>query len=306
VIQPAAAASPFVSARRVHVWSSAARTALTLVGLFAVPYIVWHNLVERGTNSILGFDAYATWSLDLSDLYSGTYLDLGAYRYTPAYAQAFAWAGSVPWGLFLGVWLIAIIAIIAYWGRTWTVAVIALPPVALELYHANIHLFLAAAVVAGLRWPVLWAFPLLSKVTPGIAVVWFAGRRAWRHLVIAIGTSAGLAVLSFLAAPQLWSEFVAVIRDGLTWRPETPLPFDVPFAVRGPVAAILAYYGGRRNWSWTVPVAAMLALPLIWWHGLSMLVGLIPTVRRDLELGTLRRPAWWPEASAREPERADP
>jgi hypothetical protein len=291
----------FLTARRVDVWANAARAALTIIGVFAVPYVIWLNLVVHHVQSIIGFDAYATWSLDLSHPYAGTYLDLGAFRYTPAYAQAFAWTGLLPWGLFLAGWLAAILAIIAWWGRSWAVALIALPPVALELYHGNIHVFMAAAMVAGFRWPALWAFPLLAKVTPGIAVLWFAGRRAWRSLGIALGTTAAIVLVSVLLAPDLWRQFIEVNVQGLSWRPETPVPIDVPFVVRGPVAAALAYYGGLRNWRWTVPVAATIALPIIWLHGLSMLLGLIPTLRTDLQNGTVRLPSWWPIEASRGP-----
>ena len=45
---------------------------------------------------------------------------------------------------------------------------LALPPVALELYHGNIHLWIAAAIVLGFRYPWTWAFVLLTKVTPGV------------------------------------------------------------------------------------------------------------------------------------------
>ena len=44
----------------------------------------------------------------------------------------------------------------------------------------NIHLLLGAVIVAGFRWPWLWALPLLTKVTPGVGLLWFALRREWR------------------------------------------------------------------------------------------------------------------------------
>ena len=65
--------------------------------------------------------------------------------------------------------------------------VLAFPPVALELYHGNIHLLMAAAIVLGFRYPIGWSFLLLTKVTPGVGLVWFAVRREWRPLIIALG-----------------------------------------------------------------------------------------------------------------------
>ena len=55
----------------------------------------------------------------------------------------------------------------------------AFPPVALELYHGNVHLLIAAAIALGFSYPWTWSFVLLTKVTPGLALVWFAVRREW-------------------------------------------------------------------------------------------------------------------------------
>ncbi len=54
------------------------------------------------------------------------------------------------------------------------------PPAILELINGNIHLLLAAAIALGFRYPWTWSFVLLTKVTPGIGLVWFAVRREWR------------------------------------------------------------------------------------------------------------------------------
>ena len=35
---------------------------------------------------------------------------------------------------------------------------LAFPPVAIELYHGNIHLLIAVAIVLGFRFPAAWAF----------------------------------------------------------------------------------------------------------------------------------------------------
>jgi hypothetical protein len=229
--------------------------------------------------TILGFDAYATWAIDFSDLYGVAYMDLAAFRWSPAYAHAFGWAGFLPWELFAALWIGAAFAILAVWGKRWTLALIAFPPVALELYHGNIHLFMAAAIVVGFRYPASWAFLFLSKVTPGIAVLWFLGRRDYRSFAIAIGATVLLAGISFVLAPNLWFDFARVSYEGFTSfvpPPDRPYPIPIPFLVRAPIAAVLALWGGWTNRRWTVPVAAVIALPIIWIHGLAMLVALIP------------------------------
>ena len=46
----------------------AVRQGLTIVGLLALPYIIWANR-ER---SLFGFDAHAYWAVDLSNLYGAS------------------------------------------------------------------------------------------------------------------------------------------------------------------------------------------------------------------------------------------
>ena len=259
-------------------WRLPILLGLSAVGVVAVPYIVWIN---RAKPTFLGFDAYAYWSLDLSDPYGVQYMNLGSFRYTPAFAQAFSWLGLLPWELYLGLMLAGMLAILVAWGRTWALALIAFQPVALELYHGNIDLFMAYAMVVGLVFPVAWVFVLLSKVTPGIALLWFVGRRDWRSLAIALGATAAVAAISFAIAPDLWAQWIQAMRDSLSFVPPRPYPIPIPFLVRAPIAAAIALWGGHTNRSWTIPVAAVIALPVVWIPGLSMLVAVIPLWRRD-------------------------
>lgn len=258
-------------------YRSPIRAGMSIVGLISVPYIIWAN---RLVPTIFGFDAYTTWVIDFTNLYGIQYLDLGAFRYTPAYAEIFQWVHALPWEVFLWIWDGILLAILFKWARGWTLALLALPPVALELYHGNIHVFMAAAMVVGFRYPVAWIFPMISKVTPGLAVVWFLGRRAWRKFAIAVGSTAIVCAISFAIAPSYWFDWVAVMRQAVDFKPETPYPVDIPFLYRAVAAVAVALWGGWTNRRWTVPVAGMLALPIIWWHGFSMLLGVIPLLRQ--------------------------
>ena len=60
----------------------------------------------------------------------------------------------------------------------------------------------------------------------------------------------------------------------------------VPLLVRLPFAAALVTWGALTNRPWTVPLAAMLALPTIWTHSLSMVAG-------SLALLLPNRKAWF-------------
>ncbi len=87
----------------------------------------------------------------------------------------------------------------------------AFPPVALSLYHGNIDLFIAAAVALGFRYPWTWGFVLLTKVTPGVGLLWFAVRREWRSLLIALGVTGTIVAVSVAVNPQLWQEWFAFL-----------------------------------------------------------------------------------------------
>jgi hypothetical protein len=75
--------------------------------------------------------------------------------------------------------------------------------------------------------------------------------------------------------PAAWRQWLDVIManagKGGTWA-----AVPVPLAVRLPVAVALVVLGARTDRRWTVPVASMLALPALWYGGLSMLLGVIP------------------------------
>jgi glycosyl transferase family 87 len=271
----------------------AALTGLALVGLVALPYL-WVRNWER---SFWGFDAFAYWSIDLSNLYGRSYGNtsgLGAFRYTPPVGQAFSVLDVLPWEVFFGLYFLAMVGVL-YWasGRRplVTLALVALPPVALELYHGNVHLFMAAAIVVGFRFPAAWAFVILAKVTPGIGALWFVFRREWRSAITIALATGGIALASYLVAPHLWTEYLSAMRDNISFRPIDGYPFDVPQVIRIPLAILLVWWGARTDRRWTVPVAATIALPLIWWHGLSMLVAILPILREDRARAASEAPA---------------
>lgn len=260
----------------------AIRHGLTITGILALPYII----VTNQARSMFGFDAYAYWAIDLGDLYGrslGNTSDLGAFRYTPVFGQVFAPVHALPWELFLGLWVVAMAAALVWFGGRSTVLLLAFPPVPLELFHGNIHLFMAVAIVLGFRFPIAWAFLLLSKVTPGVGVLWFAFRREWRSFAIAVGGTALLAALSFAVAPNLWADYVRTMIDNLSYDPGHPYPVPIPLPIRTAAAALIVWYAARTDRRWLVPVAAVLALPIIWFHGLAILLAMIPLWREDRE-----------------------
>jgi hypothetical protein len=53
-----------------------------------------------------------------------------------------------------------------------------------------------------------------------------------------------------------------------------------PAIVRLPIAVLIVAWGARTDRPWTVAVAATLALPIIWPHGLTVALAAIPLLRR--------------------------
>jgi hypothetical protein len=256
------------------------RHGLILVGLLALPYII---LLNRG-DSRFGFDAYAYWAIDLNHLYGhalGNTSELGAFRYTPAIGQLFAVFHVVPWELFVTLWFAAMIAAIIWLGgRAWLL-LLAFVPVPLELFHGNVHLFMAVAIVVGFRYPVAWAFIVLTKVSPGVGALWFLFRGEWRKFAIAVGATVAIAGLSFAMAPDLWRQYVQTMVDNLAYDPGHPYPIPIPLPIRMLAGAALVAWGARTDRRWTVPVAVTLALPIVWVHGFAVLLAAIPLWRED-------------------------
>jgi hypothetical protein len=148
-------------------------------------------------------------------------------------------------------------------------AITALPFVFRDLFVGNIHLMLGAAVVLGFRWPAAWSFLLLTKITPGVGVLWFAVRREWGALAIALGATLAIAAISFAIAPQVWFDWISRLRGDTNTAGSGYL---LSVVARVAVAALLVVIGGLTNRAWLVPVASMLAIPIIWPDSLAILL----------------------------------
>ena len=258
----------------------ALRDALGLAGLLFAGYLFVFIAPSAGT---VGFDAYAYWRLDIEHPYALVAGALGAFTYTPAAARLFAPAALLSWPVFLTIWLAILLATAIWLGGRRALLVLAFPPVAIELYHGNIHLLMAAAIAIGFRYPAAWAFVLLTKVTPGVGLLWFAVRREWRSLAIAVGATVAIAAVSVAVDARLWSEWISnaiapVAAGGVG---QNLLP--IPLVLRLPVAAILVAWGGRTDRKWTVPVAAAIATPVLWVTSFAVLAAIAALDRPALQ-----------------------
>jgi hypothetical protein len=219
-------------------------------------------------------DARSYWLPSLADPYANAHWTTpSAYVYSPAFLQLVAPLALLPWQAFVAVWMAILIAAVRFLTGPRLLAigvVLAIP----ELIGGNISLLLAVAIVAGFRWPAAWAFVLLTKVTPGVGLLWFALRGEWRSLAIALGATFSIFIGSAIFMPGAWTEWLTVLTDA-AGRDGTWAALPIPFLARVPVAVALVAWGAQTNRRWTVPVAAMIALPALWYGGLSMLLAVI-------------------------------
>jgi hypothetical protein len=257
----------------------------TILGLLLAAWIIgtWWLLVLGEGGPV---DVRAYYLVNLDHPYAGARVDApDAFLYSPAFAQLTEPLRLLPWGTFRFFWRVGEFAALTALAGPLTLPCLFVGPITTELNVGNIHLLLAAAIVAGFRWPAAWAFVLLTKVTPGIGLVWFAVRREWRQLGIALGATLAIVAVSVVLAPGLWLDWIALLAREAAVGPHRDWEVVMlPLAWRVVVAAIVVAWGARNDRRWAVPLGAFIALPVTWYTGLSLLVGVLPFV--------WQRP-WW-------------
>lgn len=253
-----------------HYWP-ALRLGLIVVGALWAAVVVYVR-----TRDGIAIDAHAYWLTRSGDLYAvATHTTDDAYLYSPAFAQLISPLTMLPWQPFLEVWTAIQAAAAVLVAGPLTLPVLLTEPALFEIDLANITFMLALAIVASFRWPWAWAFVILTKVTPGVGVLWFAFRREWRSFGIALGATAAVVAVSMLLDAGAWVEWVRV----LSIHDAYPGMTTLPLLVRLPLAAALVWWGARHDARWVVPIACLLAMPVIRTTGLVLLVACIPLIR---------------------------
>ena len=255
-----------------------------------VIFVVAQVLGTQAGQPFAVYDAHSYWLAGGSEHpYAGTIasgfddsVNLYKYRYPPPLAQVFAVLHLIPWPIVAGLWTGLIFVVFLVLAGRWAPLLLLFPPTLAELYLGNVNLLIAMAIVVGIRWPAAWAFVLLTKMTPGIGLLWFAVRREWRSLAIALGATAGVAAVSFVLSPQWWFEF----RDAMTVQASgaldvPPAAIQVSLPIRLALAAAVIVYAARTDRAWLVPVAATIAAPALRWNVLVILVAAVPLTKAE-------------------------
>ncbi len=245
-------------------------------------------------------DAYAYWTTRDGDLYDGqTAGAMGAYLYSPAFAQLIRPLTILPWPVFVTIWTAFNLAIVWWLLGRWSLPAMLFIPIPFEIVSGNVHLMYAAAIVLGLPGvvhvgaadPDQGDARDRARLVRGAPRVAPARPRPGRDGVDRRG----------LVRPR--SGAVAAVdrrhRRVARARPTTVgwyLP--VSLLVRLPIALVVAAVAGLTGRAWLLPIAVTLALPVLWLNSLAILAACVPLSRvrvgRDAEarafgMGALER-----------------
>lgn len=245
-------------------WRAPVRLALSILGLT--------TLIVVYAGRTPGFDFYAYWAVDPGDPYR-VVDGLGAFHYPPPLVWLAAPLQVLPFEAAYVVWTALLASVLVWLTRGWAVAWCAFPPVASELFHGNVHLLMAAALVAGFRYAAIWTFLPLAKVSTGVVLLWPLLRREWSRLLPPILTGLVVVVLSVLIQGiDIWTAWIHHLGVRATQPEDGGALLDISLLVRLPVAIAIASWGALTGRRWPGAVAVTLAMPLLWFHSLAVLV----------------------------------
>jgi hypothetical protein len=237
---------------------------------FGLVLFAWLMLIVPGTpdfRSIVGFDSFAYWHAAPLHPYDAPLGTVGSYTYSPAFVQALSPLQLLPFGVFFVLWDSFLIVNLVWLTRRNALVWLVFLPVTLELYHGNVDLLLATVCVLGFEYPALWSIGLLTKVTPGVSLLWFVVRREWRSLALALGATVAISALSFAIAPSAWFDWVRFLTTSEANGPQVNNWYQFlfpPLWLRLVAASALVAWGARTDRRWVVPVASTIAMPVLW------------------------------------------
>ena len=262
--------------RREMTWARIGRDSLVLLGIIAA-VVYWVYLTKTGGAPV---DVHAYWAADPTNLYPRPEAgEKNGFNYSPVFDTLVAWGRLLPFEVFVAIWRAILLIALVYLAGPFTIFVLFTVPVASEINAGNIQILLALAIVVGFRHPATWSFVLLTKVTPGIGLLWFLIQRRWRAFATAIVATAVLAALSFIVRPGDWLGYLHL----WTIAPAPAVsPYYLSFWQRLPFALLFIVWGGVTGRRWPVVVGSTLALPVYYIISTSMLVGVLPYLREAL------------------------
>ena len=259
----------------VRLWTPemgrAARHGIIGVG-FVIAVLTWLWALHFGSST----DSYAYWSVDMSDPWSAQVGAMGAFMYSPVAALIFAPFHSLPYPVFFVLWT-TVLAVVALWlcpPILWAPGFVLL----LRGDSPGQHSYPAGGGGSSLPHALggWWALPILTKVTPGVGLVWHLARREWRELCLAFAVTAVLVAGSMVYSAGMWLDWAHFLLTNVSVPAGGP-SMGLPFLPRLAVAAVVVLCAARSGRQWLVPLAVLMAMPVIWISGIP--VFLIASVR---------------------------
>jgi hypothetical protein len=187
---------------------------------------------------------------DAWNYWSGIPYESEHYRYAPAYYWVTLPLRALPFEVFVSLWAVAHLAAIAWLGP-WTI-VLAFD----DVIRGNVTTFLAVAIVLAVRgqaWT--WVAVLLTKVTPGVGLLYHVGRREWRAVVVAVATTLFVVVVTWPLG--LWPEWFRSLGAAQGTYPTVDLVAPLPIRVL--IGGVLSLAAAR--WLWLLPIGMIVAMP---------------------------------------------
>jgi len=233
----------------------------------------------------VGWDAHAYYGAWSGGLYEELPETRDAYNYSPLFAQAIWPLTLLPWPVFCLLFISAAAAGVLWLSRP-------LPPLLAvgmwlfclpEILSGNVFWLLAVMTVLGFTLGSPWCVAAFTKVLPCLGPVWFLVRREWRPLAGFVAASSALLAVSVAISPGEWGNWVEFLRDsagdssGKVYL--TPLTLTFPLTARLPLALAVAVVAARTGRRWLLPVAMLLASPVIGWGSFALLAA-IPRLRQ--------------------------
>jgi hypothetical protein len=257
--------------------------ALNVVGI-AVLVVFWTVIVGAG----IKYDQWMYWLTELDGtLYADAWnTGTDTYVYPPPFAQVISPLTALPWPVFLALWTTLLLGVLVRLVGPAIAALLVLAwvPIGMEVALGNVNLLAGAAILLGFRYPAAWAFVLLTKVTPGIGLLWFVVRQEWRNLTVALGVTAAISLASFVVAPDLWFAWVDRMMQDIDAAPTATavILIPLPLWMRLVIAAAITVWAARTDRPWALFVACWVAMPLATVVRAAVLVGAIPLVLHRL------------------------
>jgi hypothetical protein len=234
----------------------------------ALPWLLLGVVAAWFLANVIPGDARAYYDARLSSPYTGVVNGSGAYLYSPAFLQVILPLQLLPFAVFRALMLVGSLLALAWMTGPVLAVLLLLPgpwsPAFTDLWFGNIHILTAAIVCVGFRWPVLWAALPFGKLTPGIALGWPMLHRQWRPLAVTVAVS----LVSFGLAPTQWIAWFSLLA-GSTGAHAPGVGMLLPRLL---MAGLLVALGSWRGWRWTLPLAVILAQPVVWYASFSILV----------------------------------